>query len=82
VSARRSSHSSRVPAPVDPRAERRAVLVREGLILVGFLALVAIAIGTVVVPELRRDPESTEATQGAAANGSPGASGTAAAPAP
>jgi len=72
----------------DRRAARRKVLVRETLILLGFSLLVAAAVVTVVVPELHRAPEESDAVDRADATGNPapstaGASGAAArAPSP
>ena len=59
-----------------PSREGRAFWWREGLILLGFGLVVAAAIVTVVVPELRREPEDARA----GATGAAGEAATAAAP--
>lgn len=51
-------------------AARRAFWWREGLMLGGFLLLVAAAVWTVALPELRKEPEGQDAPGTAA----PGAS--------
>lgn len=42
-------------------AARRAIWLREGLVLVGFLLLVAAAVVTVVMPELRESSDASHA---------------------
>lgn len=73
--AGRTRAQSPAPAP-DGRAARRVFLIREAMILLGFLVLVGTAVVTVVLPEFSREPEGAEAggssTQATGPAGTPG----------
>lgn len=49
-------------------ADRKRVMLREALLLLGFVLLIAVGVVTVVLPELQREPDRQEAPAAAPAH--------------